>query len=545
MEGTAAEFARLTRPLPEAYFLVEVEGGILAANRAAARLTDRRASELVGRTLPEIAAGDAAGLRDYLRRAATSGELIPGSFAIESASGTRKCRCAAARIPSDDGTILLVRAEHVQAAHDPFLLLKNRIADLRSEVRRRMALEAEREELLEREREARTAAEQASRLKDEFLAVISHELRTPLNAIIGWVSMLTNHEVPAEKREHALETIHRASMAQLHLVEDLLDISRMTRGELSLEMETVQLVEVVEEAIEAVSPTAGKKGVRLDVVLDRETGPVSGDPDRLQQVVWNLVSNAIKFTPADGHVQVRLERINSHVELVVSDTGVGIDPDFLPFVFDRFRQAEQSLSRAHGGAGLGLAIVPHLVEAHGGVIHAHSDGAGDGATFIVSLPLLLFERPPALDGAGEPGRGSAERGSGGQPPLDGIAVLLVEDHESSREMVELLLENAGADVTAAATATEARQAFDRSVPDILVCDIQLPDEDGYSFIRKVRLRDDDDGGRVPAVALTAFGRGEDRVRALEAGFQVHLAKPVDPAELLALVRALVFRTRAE
>jgi PAS domain S-box-containing protein len=549
VEETAAEFARLTRPLPEAHFLIDVGGRILAANRAAATLIGRPIAELVGGSLAEIAAGDPTELRDYLRRAASTGELIPGSFELEGPSGRRRCRCTAARIPSDDGTLLLLRGEDTRSGHDPFLLLKTRIADLQSEVRRRMALEAEREELLEREREAREAAEEANRLKDEFLAVISHELRTPLNAIIGWVSMLSRGEVPADKRAHALETIERASNAQAHLVEDLLDISRMTRGDLRLQMETVQPAAVVQAAIEALRPTAEAKGVHMDVVLDEETGPVTGDPARLQQVVWNLVSNAIKFTPRNGQVQVRLERANSHIDLIVSDTGTGIDPAFLPFVFDRFRQGQASLARDHGGAGLGLAIVRHLVEAHGGVIHAHSDGHGEGATFIVSLPVLLFQRPLALDpartGAADPGPDVPEGGNGARASLHGVAVLLVEDHEASREMVQLLLDNAGAHVAAVGSATDAYREFDRGAPDILICDIQLPDEDGYSFIRKVRLRPEDEGGRVPAVALTAFGRGEDRVRALEAGFQVHMAKPVDPAELLALVRALVYRTRGE
>ena len=561
MDVTADAFARLTRPLPEAYFLVDADGVVLAANRAASQLVGRPASELVGSSLPDVATGDPADLIDYLHRAATTGSLIPGSFQIADGEGGRKCRCAAARIQSNEGTVLLVRGEDARSGHDPFLLLKNRIADLQSEVRRRMALQAERAELLEREQRARAAAEEASRLKDEFLAVISHELRTPLNAIIGWTSMLYRGEVPDEKVAHALETIERASKAQAHLVEDLLDISRMTRGELRLEMESVPLADVVRTAIETLRPTAEAKKVRLDAVLDQKAGPVSGDPARLQQVVWNLVSNAIKFTPGGGHVQVRLERANSHVDLTVSDDGTGIDPAFLPFVFDRFRQGEQTFSRAHGGAGLGLAIVRHLVEAHGGVIHAHSEGRDAGATFIVSLPLLVFEHPPALaraladgadpggDSAGDPG-GDSGRGSAGNrgpehPSLDGVSLLVVEDHEASREMVELLLENAGADVRAVETAMEAREEFERAVPDLLICDIELPGEDGYSFIRKVRLRPPGDGGRVPAVALTAFGRGQDRVRALEAGFQVHMSKPVDPEELLALVRSLVYRTRAD
>jgi signal transduction histidine kinase/CheY-like chemotaxis protein len=549
MVEISAEFARMTRPLPEAHFLIQVDGRILAANRAAAALIGRPLAELVGSSLAEIAAGDPAELLGYLGRAATSGDLIPGSFEIEAGSGRRRCRCAAARIPADGTTLLLLRGEDTRSGHDPFLLLKNRIADLQSEVRRRMALEAEREELLRRERDARETAEEANRLKDEFLAVVSHELRTPLNAIIGWVSMLTRDEVPPDKRAHALETIERASNAQAHLVEDLLDISRMTRGELRLEMTTVQPAEVVEAAIDTLRPTAEAKGVHLDVVLDAETGPVTGDPDRLRQVVWNLVSNAIKFTPAGGQVQVRLERVDSHVDLIVSDTGAGIDPAFLPFVFERFRQGQSSLSRTHGGAGLGLAIVRYLVEAHGGVIHAHSEGEGQGATFIMSLPILLFQRPPALDPApvraGNPERRAPAMTDGARPGLDGVDILLVEDHEASREMVELLLRNAGAHVTAVATAADAHRELDRGAPDILVCDIQLPGEDGYSFVRKIRLRPEHEGGRIPAVALTAFGRGEDRVRALEAGFQVHMAKPVDPAELLALVRALVFRTSDE
>ncbi|MFO0843676.1 MAG: ATP-binding protein [Gemmataceae bacterium] len=366
---------------------------------------------------------------------------------------------------------------------------------------------------------------------------MSHELRTPLNAILGWARILQLGQAGPDDLREGLEVIERNSKAQAQLIEDLLDLSRIISGKLRLDVQRVALLDVIEQALAAVAPAAEAKGVRLHRVLDPLAGPVSGDPARLQQVVWNLLSNAVKFTPKGGKVQVVLERVNSHVEISVSDTGQGIRPEFLPYVFDRFRQADSSTTRRHGGLGLGLSIVKQLIEMHGGSVRAKSPGEGQGATFTVSLPVPVVHDAAA----GRRPQPSPEQPCPPRTHLGGVKVLVVDDESDSRELVRRILRACEAEVFTAGSAEEAAAAAERHRPHVLVSDIGMPGQDGYDLIRRVRA-----AGRsareMPAVALTAFARPEERRRALLAGFQVHIAKPVDPEELVALVASLVGRT---
>jgi signal transduction histidine kinase/ActR/RegA family two-component response regulator len=382
-------------------------------------------------------------------------------------------------------------------------------------------------------------AEQANRAKDEFLAVLSHELRTPLNAIYGWARMLQSGHVPPERLQHALEVIVRQSNAQVQLIDDLLDVSRMITGKMRLDVRPVELKGVVEQALDTARPAAEAKEIRLQSLLDPRAGPVAGDPDRLQQVVWNLLLNAVKFTPRGGQVQVRLQRRDTHAEIVVSDTGLGIAPDVLPFVFDRFRQGDSSSRRAHTGLGLGLALVKSLVELHGGSVTAQSPGEGRGATFVVTLPLWL----------GDPGAaqipGAAPRADADAPvsraALTGLRVLLVDDDSEALDLAVAILSAAGAVVRACASAPEALEALRAWRPDVLVSDIEMPAEDGYWLISRVRALAESEGGRTPAVALTAYGRAHDRVRSLSAGYNMHVPKPVDPGELTVIIASVSAR----
>ncbi len=396
----------------------------------------------------------------------------------------------------------------------------------------------EREELLEAAQKARADAEAANRLKDEFLATLSHELRTPLNAILGWARILGTGTLDPEDLKEGLAVIDRNARVQVQIIEDLLDISRIVSGTMRLDVQRVNLDEVIDAAITAATPAARAKEVRITKVLDPLAGPVSGDPARLQQIVWNLLTNAVKFTPKGGRVQVLLERVNSHVEISVIDTGIGIRPEFLPHIFERFSQADSSTTRRHGGLGLGLAIVKQLAELHGGTVRAKSPGEGQGSTFVVSLPItVVHEARP------EKARPKEEQLGGydcSDKPLEGIRVLVVDDEPDARQLVRRVLTECGADVTVADSAAEAVGLIEALRPDILVSDVGMPDQDGYDLIRQVRRRIA--AKTLPAVALTAFARSEDRRRALLAGFQTHVAKPVDPAELVAVVASLVERT---
>jgi PAS domain S-box-containing protein len=383
-------------------------------------------------------------------------------------------------------------------------------------------------------------AEAASRAKDQFLATLSHELRTPLNAVVGWAHMLRSGKLDPAGTERAIETIDRNARAQSQLISDILDISRIVSGKLRLNVRPVDLTPVVEAALDTVRPSAEAKGIRLQAILDPAAGPVSGDADRLQQVIWNLLANAIKFTPREGRVQVRLSRINSHVEVRVEDTGVGIGSEFLPHVFELFRQRDSSPSRQHGGLGLGLALVKHLVELHGGSVECASPGEGLGAVFSIRLPLMIMA---AREDAGVHPTADSGAAMPPAPSLEGVSVLVVDDDPDARQLITMLLGERGAKVIAVASAGEALKALETNRPDVLLSDIEMPEQDGYALIRSIRALPADRGGRIPAAALTAYARTEDRMQALLAGFHLHTPKPVDPAELAAVVASLAGRTR--
>jgi PAS domain S-box-containing protein len=391
-----------------------------------------------------------------------------------------------------------------------------------------------------REQEARQTAEQANKIKDEFLATVSHELRTPLNAILGWSGLLRSGSLDTKTSANALETVERNARAQAQLIDDLLDISRIITGKLRLNVATLELLTVIEPAVEAIRPAAEAKEIRLQTLFDTNAGPISGDADRLQQVFWNLLSNAVKFTPKHGRVQIRLEQINSHVEITISDTGKGIDPEFIPHVFDRFRQADQTTTRRQGGLGLGLSIVRQLVEMHGGTIEAESEGEGKGTSFIVKLPrLIAIPRTEKEEEKRVHPTASKEYLSiDCAPELTGLRVLIVDDEADARELLKQVLEMCGSEVATTGSAAEALAALEAESFDVLVSDIGMPEEDGYTLINKVRLLPPEKGGRIPAVALTAYARVEDRVRALTSGFQVHVPKPVEPVELVAVIASL-------
>ena len=397
----------------------------------------------------------------------------------------------------------------------------------------------DRKALLDAERAARGEAERVSLMKDEFLATLSHELRTPLNAILGWSQILRTRNHPNEELREALAVIERNAKVQTQLIEDLLDMSRIVSGKVRLDVQRVDLRDVVQSSVASVRHSADARGIRLQLILDPMAGPVRGDPNRLQQCFWNLLSNAIKFTPRGGRVQVSLQRVNSHVEVCVADNGLGIKPEFLPHVFERFRQADSTTTRSHGGLGLGLSIVKSLIELHGGTVRADSAGEGQGSTFCIDLPLMVVHPHEAESARKHPrGFATSSAGSMDMPSLAGITVLAVDDEPDARTLLKRVLEDCGAAVFTAASAREGLALVRIHRPDMIISDIGMPDEDGYDFIRQVRAFTPDDGGRTPAAALTAFARAEDRTRVLRAGYQAHVAKPVEPAELAAVVASL-------
>ena len=399
----------------------------------------------------------------------------------------------------------------------------------------------ERKMLLESERAARTAAERMSDVKDEFLATLSHELRTPLNAILGWSQVLRTGSKNETDYIRGLETIERNARMQTQLIEDLLDMSRITSGKIRLDIQTVHPLGFIEAAVETVRPAADAKGIKLERMLDPAAGPISGDPGRLQQVVWNLVSNAIKFTPKDGRVQILLERVNSLIEISVADTGVGIKPEFIPHLFERFRQGDASTTRKYGGLGLGLSIVKNLVELHGGIVKVESAGEGKGTTVTVRLPLTVVHRQKETAERLHPATPSASATNFVVAELSGLTVLVVDDQSDARDLIKRVLEDCGAAVLTAGSAADALVLVEAHRPDVLVTDIGMPDADGFELLRRVRALGPERGGRVPAIALTAFARSEDRTRALRAGFLVHVSKPVDPSELVATVASVAGR----
>ena len=545
---TPEQFLEFAKLLPEPVLLVTGNGQILATNPSFSQMLGLNRQILQGKLLFELVSNPPDQVKQYLRSCSSSREMVLGSLTLSTNNGEAcLCRCEGAVIrpwSSESPALILLRLKNRESASSRFTLLNKKIDELAKEVRQRQRAEEERAQLLVQEQKARAEAERLNQLKDEFLSTVSHELRTPLNAILGWSQILRSNRVDEATMNRALETIERNARSQAELINDLLDISRIIIGKIRLNVQMVELLPVIEAAIDTVRPAADAKNIRLQSVLDPAAGPVLGDSERLQQIVWNLLSNAIKFTPKRGRVQVCLQRINSHVEIIVTDTGQGISTEFLPYVFDRFRQADSSITRSFGGLGLGLAIVRQLVELHGGTVHAESPGEGQGATFTVKLPLMAIG-PKAI----EPER--VHPAAGGSVPfdcspgLDGLRILIVDDDADIRALLIYTLEVCGAEVMAAASADEAISALTTSSPpmDILISDIGMPDEDGYALLRRVRALEPENGGRIPAIALTAYARTQDRRAALLAGFQSHVAKPVEPAELIAVIANLAGRIR--
>lgn len=407
----------------------------------------------------------------------------------------------------------------------------------------RKQAEEERRLLLDSAQAARAEADTANGIKDEFLATVSHELRTPLSAILGWSQLLASGNLDQQEAKRAVETILRNARAQREIIDDLLDISRIITGKLRLDVRPVEIDRIIEAVVEGVRPAADARHIHLQTTIDPRSGPISGDPDRLQQIVWNLLSNAIKFTPEGGRVEVRMDRTDSQVEILISDTGQGIDPELLLHVFDRFRQFDSSSRRRHGGLGLGLSIVRQLVELHGGTVTVESPGPGAGTTFKVVLPVtrvqpdISYKEKTSLAGEGISSTDSS-------PSLDGLRVLVVDDEYDSRELVAAVLIMQGAEVVSVGSAVKALEEMERRRFDVLVSDIGMPEMDGYWLIDKVRRLPAEGGGKIPAVALTAYAGVEDRRRVMQAGYQLHLPKPVEPARLTSVVASLGGRNAA-
>jgi PAS domain S-box-containing protein len=524
--ANAARFRSIMASMDEGLYTVDVNGAVTFMNAAAERHFGWTAAELLGSQIHEVT---------HCRR--PDGRPFPAEEVLVTGTPLTNQEDFFLR---RDGSFFPVVYSSARAEVDGHPL--GLVVVFRDVTEERQSW-LEREDLLaitERARaeaeSARDAAEAASHAKDAFLATVSHELRTPLSPILTWAGLLREGTLDDEKTRHAYEVIERSARTQAQLIEDLLDVSRIIAGRMRLEVRPVLLSTVIERAGDVVRPAADAKGVRLQLVLDPEAGSVLGDAGRLQQVVWNLLSNAVKFTPHDGRIQVTLERVGLHVEVTVADTGQGIEPVFLPHVFDRFQQADGTTTRMHGGLGLGLAIVRHIVEAHGGNVRVESPGVGKGAVFTVRIPLLVprgtEERLPPM---------VAGREAVTYARLDGIRILVVDDEPDANQAIGELLASRGAEVRVADSAPQAREILTVWRPDVMVSDIGMPGEDGYGLIRKIR-QTDGDVARTPAVALTAYASREDKIRVLTAGFHAHVPKPVDPAELVTVL-ANVARAR--
>jgi PAS domain S-box-containing protein len=493
-----------------------LDGTITSWNLAAERMFGYSAAEAVGQSIKIIIPRDRWGEEDEVLARLSRGEVIDHFETVRQRKDGSRFEISLTVSPVKDESGRIVGASKI--ARD---------------ISERRKAEEERDRLL-------TEAQAANRAKTNFLAVLSHELRTPLNPILGWAEVLRLRRDEPDLTDRGLEAIARNVKAQVRLIDDLLDVSKIEAGKLRLEVRTVELAPIVEAALDAIAPAAEAKQIQVQRVLD-PSGMVLGDSDRLQQVIWNLVANAVKFTPKRGRIQVSVSRINSHVEVAVGDTGQGIAADYLPHVFDRFSQADTSIRRQFGGLGLGLTIARELVELHGGTIEARSEGEGKGATFVIKLPRSLVAAPLPGEPREHPTVAAPGPSSLQYPNLAGVRVLLVDDDAATREVAQAILEPLGADVRLAASAAEALVLLARDRPDVLVADIEMPGEDGYSLINRVRSLPAHEGRGTPAAALTAFARPEDRWRALDAGFQLHLAKPIEPLGLAIAVAHLAGR----
>ncbi len=531
VQGSEAKFRQLANTIPQLAWMAKPDGWIFWYNEQWHQYTGITSDELDGWGWESI--HDPEMLPEVKRRwqaSLDSGEPFEMEFPLRSANGEFRWFLTRVNpLRNDDGTLLLWFGTNTD------------VSDQQQQKRELAASEARLRSAVEAERAARAEAERVSRMKDEFLSTLSHELRTPLNAILGWAQILGRSGHSAADLAAGLATIERNARSQARIVEDLLDMSRIISGKVRLDVQRVELAALVHAAVETLRPAAEAKQIQLQVNLDPSIGPVSGDPSRLQQVFWNLISNSVKFTPRGGRIQVLLQRVDSQVEIRVIDSGEGIKAGFLPLVFNRFQQEDASTTRRHGGLGLGLSIVKQLVELHGGTVRAHSAGEGQGATFVVALPVtaLVPDRRGVSARLHAPVESTATHADACHS-LAGVRVLVVDDEPDARALVERLLVDCDALVTTAATTQDAIAHLLKSGFDVLVSDIGMPGEDGYSLIRRVRELDSSMSS-IPALAMTAYARSEDRQRAIDAGFGLHVTKPVEPSELIALVASLAQR----
>jgi PAS domain S-box-containing protein len=525
-EAAMAQMAAIVESSDDAIISKDLNGIIVSWNEGAERLFGYRAAEVIGKSvtilIPEGRGDEEPYILEHIRR----GERVDHYETVRRRKDGSEIAISLTVSPIRD------RSGKVMGA-----------SKIARDITERKRIEIERDEMLRRESAARARAEKADRLKDEFLATVSHELRSPLNAILGWSRMLIENQLDEEKSARAFDVIQRNAIAQNQLIGDLLDVSSIITGKLRLHVSMVEPIPIIYAAMDVVRPAADAKNVRLGSTLDPSAGPVAVDPDRLQQIVWNLLSNALKFTPAGGEVAVRLKREATHITISVSDTGEGIEPEFLSFVFDRFRQFESDTMRAHGGLGLGLAIVRHLVELHGGTVSADSAGKGQGATFTVTLPMTPRHAERGGDERASLTNVSKTSQIRAQSPhfLQDLRVLVVDDELDARELLHSILTNYGAEVKACASAAEALRTLDEWQPDVLVSDIGMPREDGYEFMKKVRARDPERGGRIPAVAVTAYAGSRDERKAFVTGYQNFVSKPVEAGKLAATIASLAGR----
>jgi PAS domain S-box-containing protein len=498
-----------------------LDGIVTSWNRAAERLFGFTSQEMVGQSILRIIPPELHSEEEQILAELRRGRRIERYETERLHKDGRRLHISLTISPIRDASGTIVGA--AKLAHD-ITELRERQAQLKQSA-------ADRDLLLQSERAARAEAERLGRLKDEFLATLSHELRTPLNAIQGWAQILRHHNVSPQDFQRGLEAIDRNVHAQTQIVNDLLDMSRIISGQALLEVRPMNLQEVIQAALDSVRPSAESKGIRIQTLLDSGLGPVRGDPHRLQQVLWNLLANAIKFTPKSGRVTLALERVDSHAEITVDDNGIGIEPEFLPFVFDRFRQADAGIGRRYGGLGLGLSIVKSLVELHGGSVRVRSPGRDRGSTFTVALPIyhVRVEESDRMRSRSDPLQ-TIEL-----PRLDHTRVLVVDDDLEGCAIMARIVEARGADVRCIASGQEGLELLSREPFDILLSDIGMPDMDGYDFIQRVRHLPRAEAGSIPAIAITAYARPEDRQRTLLAGYQIHLSKPIDAQELIAAI----------
>jgi len=526
LEGADHPYRVMVETMREGALTVNSDGTIVYCNESFAQMVNEPVERVLGSAFGEyVAANQQSDYQTFLASHGTDTDKI--EVQLRSDPGLETPVLISRSLPHVSGVFCLVVTD---------LTVHKRNVELLASEKVNKALNEQRESLLLREQALRIEAEKANRSKEEFLATISHELRTPLNAVLGWATMLRRGKVDAENFKRGIESIERNARAQAQLIEDLLDISRITSGKLRLDVRPIRLISVITSAVDSIQPAADAKGVSVEIVLDPSVDQIDGDASRLQQVVWNCLSNAVKFTPAGGKVRVQLERCDSVARIRISDTGAGIDAEFLPHVFGRFQQADGAMTRSHSGLGLGLAIARHLVEIHGGTIEATSEGLGHGSTFTVMLPISRANKtsgelraPVVADAL------PVEQ----FPNLSGLRILTIDDEADTRDLVRIVLESCGADVVTAGSAREGLASLVGWNPHVLICDIGMPEEDGYSVIRKVRALPE--SAALPAIALTAYVRVEDRMRALEAGYQMFLPKPVEAAELRSTVASLVAR----